>query len=140
MAAFPLPPVPNFRVTTGMPGFVRLNWADYPISVKEGHRIKGFRVYRSALKDELGELIADEADLGSNAFQFDDMDSQAGPDRYYVCVAAEEAGDGATPFGQGPYGDPDLNGIGYLPYSQRPFGSPLRGWGLSPFGAEGYGF
>src|SRR5258706_8055735 len=99
MSTHPLPPVPNFRVTSGAPGFVRLNWADYPVNIKEGHGILGFRLYRSDVKDELGEKIAGESILGPSVFQFDDTDPQAGPDRFYVLVAAEEAGDGASPFG-----------------------------------------
>ena len=138
--SFPLPPVPNFRVTSGEPGFVRLNWADFPVNLKEGHRLNGFRIYRSENKDELGEKIADESMLGPNVFQFDDTDPQAGPNRFYVCVAVEETGDGSSPYGQSPYGDPNLNGVGFAPFNQIPFGSPLRGYGLSPYGAEGYGF
>lgn len=134
-----LPIVPNFRVTSGAPGFVRLNWADYPASVKAGHALLGFRIYRSANKDELGELIADESLLETNVFQFDDSDPEAGPDRYYIIVAVEEAGD-AAPFGTSPYGSPDTNGFSYPAYSQRPFGSPLRGYGNAPFGEEAYGF
>jgi hypothetical protein len=119
---------------------VRLNWADYPISVKEGHKLLGFRVYRSTTKDELGEKIADETSLGPGAFQFDDTDPQAGPGRYYLIVAVEEAGGGESPFGAGPYGDPDTNGFSFPPYSQRPFGSPLRGYGQAPFGVEAFGY
>jgi hypothetical protein len=140
MPVFPLPIVPNFRVASGEPGFVRLNWADYPLSVKEGHRLVGFRIYRSEIKDELGQLIADERLLNTNVFQFDDTDPQAGPDRFYVVVAVEEAGGGESPFGEAPYGDPDTNGFSFPPYSQRPFGSPLRGYGASPFDLLGYGF
>lgn len=140
MPVFPLPIVPNFRVTSGSPGFVRLNWADYPVSVKEGHKLLGFRIYRSANKDELGELIADESLLNTNVFQFDDTDPQAGPNRYYVIVAVEEGGSGEAPFGASPYGNPDTTGFSFPPYSQRPFGSPLRGYGNAPFGVEAFGF
>lgn len=138
MSTHPLPPVPNFRVSSGEPGFVRLNWADYPLSVKEGHRLVGFRVYRSAVKEELGEKIADEKSVGPSVFQFDDTDSQAGPSRFYVVVGVEEAGGGESPFGEAPYGDPDTNGFSFPPYSQRPFGSPLRGYGAA-FDLLGYG-
>ena len=96
MPVFPLPPVPNFRVTQGSPGFVRLNWADYPLGIKEGHALVGFRIYRSSTKDELGELIADEKILDPNAFQFDDTDPFAGPDRFYLIVAVEDGGSGET--------------------------------------------
>ena len=140
MSSFPLPPVPNFRVVTAEPGHVRLIWADYPPEVKQGHRLKGFRIYRSANMEELGERIADEVLLGPGVFQFDDFDSQAGPDRGYICVAVEDSGFGEAPFGAGPYGEPDTNGYGLLPYNSRPFGAPLRGWGQAPFGLEGYGF
>ncbi len=138
MTNFPLPPVPNFRVTSGGPGSVRLNWADYPVSVKDGHRILGFRVYRSNTKNELGEKIADETILGPAVFQFDDTNPQAGPDRYYVVVAIEKAGAGISPFGEIPFGDPNTNGFSYPPYSQRPFGSPLHGYG-AVFDVLGYG-
>lgn len=140
MPEFPLPHIPNFRVASGEPGLVRLFWADYPVGVKAGHKLLGFRVYRSSLKDELGERIADEAILGPGVFQFDDTDPQAGPDRYYSVVAVEEAGGGETPFGEAPYGNPDTNGFSIPAYSQRPFGSPLRGYGQAPFGVEAYGF
>lgn len=139
MPVFPLPPVPNFRVAQGAPGFVRLNWADYPVSIKTGHRLLGFRVYRSSFRDELGEKIADEKTLGPGSFQFDDTDPQAGPDRYYVIVAVEDGGSGDSPFGEAPYGNPDTNGFSFPPYSQRPFGSPLRGFGHAPFGID-FGF
>lgn len=139
MPVFPLPPVPNFRVAQGSPGFVRLNWADYPLGIKEGHALVGFRIYRSSTKDELGELIADEKILGPNAFQFDDTDPLAGPGRFYVVVAAEEGGSGEVPFGNSAYGGPDTTGFSFPPYSQRPFGSPLKGYGQA-FDVEAYGF
>lgn len=137
---FPLPQPPNFRVLSGEPGFVRLQWADFPLSVKDGHKLLGFRIYRSANKDELGELIADESQLNTNVFQFDDTDPGAGPNRFYVLVAVEEGGSGDVPFGTSPYGNPDTTGFSFPPYSQRPFGSPLRGYGNAPFGVEAYGF
>jgi len=140
MSTLVLPPVPNFRVTSGEPGFVRLSWADYPVSVKNGHRLLGFRVYRSSVNDELGEKIADEETLGPGVFQFDDTDPQAGADRFYVVVAVEQAGGGESTYGESPYGNPDTNGFSYPPFSQRPFGSPLRGYGQAPFGVEAYGF
>lgn len=138
MPVFPLPVVPNFRVSQGSPGFVRLNWADYPVNVKDGHKLLGYRIYRSATKDELGKKIADESLLNTNVFQFDDTDPQAGPDRYYTVVAVEEGGGGETPFGISPYGNPDTTGFSFPPFSQRPFGSPLRGFGNLPFG-EAFG-
>jgi hypothetical protein len=108
------------------------------VSVKEGHTLAGFRIYRSENKDELGQVIADERVLKTNVFQFDDTDPQAGPDRFYVLVGIEEAGGGASPFGMVPFGDPNTNGLGYPPYNQRPFGSPLRGYGAS-FDVLGFG-
>lgn len=140
MSVFPLPPVPNFRVAQGSAGFVRLNWADYPLSVKEGHKLVGFRIYRSANQDEIGTLIADEQTLKTNVFHFDDTDPQAGPARYYTCVGVEEAGVDAEPFGSAPFGSPNTNGISLFPYSQRVFGSPLQGYGRAPFDQLGYGF
>ncbi len=140
MGQFPLPSVPNFRVVAGEPGLVRLTWADYPVAQKEGHRLLGFRLYRSANKDELGELIADESTLAPNVFRFDDTDSQAGPNRHYVCVAVEDMGFGDAPFGAGPFGEPSSNGFSLFPFNQRPLGSPVRGYGQSPFGIEGYGY
>ena len=119
---------------------MRLNWADYPLSVKEGHTILGFRVYRSSTPDELGVLIVDESSLKANIFSFDDTDPQAGPSRYYTCVAVEEAGIDAEPFGAAPFGSPNTNGISLFPFSQRVFGSPLQGYGQAPFDELGYGF
>jgi hypothetical protein len=140
MSPFPLPTVPNFRVSSGEPGLVRLNWADYPVSVKEGHKLLGFRIYRSVNEDELGERIADESVLGPAVFQFDDTDPQAGPNRHYVCVAVEESGFGRAPFGQNPFGEKNSNGFGLFPFGFRPKGSPLRGYGEAPYGKVAYGF
>jgi hypothetical protein len=139
MPVFPLPPVPNFRVITAESGHVRLIWADYPPEVKDGHKIIGYRIYRSDTGEQLGARIADEVQLARGIFQFDDTDPQAGPDRSYLCVAVEEAGFGVAPFGGTQYGEPDFNGYGLLPYNSRPFGSPKRGWGEAPFGQEAYG-
>ena len=140
MSVFPLPPVPNFRVAQASPGHVRLNWGDYPAGVKSGHQMLGFRIYRSANKDELGVRIADESVLGPGVFQYDDTSPDAGPQAGYVCVALEQVGYGMTPFGSAPYGEPNFNGFSLLPYNTRPFGAPLKGWGEAPFGAAGYGF
>lgn len=140
MSVFPLPPVPNFRVQSGEPGLVKLRWADYPISVRDGHTLLGFRIYRSSTKDELGQLIADESLLKTNVFQFDDTDPQAGSNRHYVCVAVEKGGLDAEPFGSAPFGSPNTNGLSLFPFNQRVFGSPLQGYGQSPFDELGYGF
>ena len=139
MSVFPLPPVPNFRVAQGSPGFVRLNWAHYPLSVKDGHQLSGFRIYRSTNKDELGQIIADERLLDANTSQFDDTDPQAGPSRNYVCVAVEESGLDSEPFGLAPFGSPNTNGLSLFPFNQRVFGSPLQGYGRAPFNELGYG-
>ncbi len=136
----PLPPVPNFRVISAEPGIVRRIWADYPPQVKTGRRLKGFRIYRSNVSGELGKRIADEKVLGPGVFQFDDTSAEGGPDRRYVLVAVEESGLGLASFGLVPYGEPDTNGFGLLPFNTRPFGAPLRGWGEAPFGAEAYGY
>lgn len=140
MLILTLPPVPNFKVISAEPGFVRLIWADYPLEVRDGRIIKGFRIYRSDSKDVLGRRIADESTLGPGTFQFDDTDPEAGPTRHYVCVAVEEAGFGKSQFGKAPHGEPNLNGFSFLPFNTRPFGSPLRGWGEAAFGTEAYGF
>ena len=139
MSTFPLPVVPNFRVTSGEPGLVQLNWADYPLQVKDGHKLLGFRIYRSDVKDQIGERIADESILGPTAFNFNDTDPQAGPDRHYVCVAVEETGLGKSPYGQTPYGEKNSNGFGLFPFGFRPQGAPLRGFGEAPYGVEAYG-
>jgi hypothetical protein len=136
----PLPPVPNFRVITAEPGHARLIWADYPPEIKDGHTLLGFRIYRSDVVDELGIRIADESALGPADFQFDDTSPDAGPQRGYVCVAVERVGFGQTSFGQVPFGEPDGTGFSLLPYNTRPYGSPLWGWGESPFGKESFGF
>jgi hypothetical protein len=140
MPTSPLPPVPNFRVASAEPGFVRLTWADYPASVKQGHRLKGFRVYRSGAPGELGQRIADESILGPTANQFDDVGPDASPARGYVCVAVETSGFGEAHYGQTPFGEPDSNGFSLLPYNTRPFGAPLRGWGEAAYGREAYGY
>lgn len=119
---------------------MKLRWADFPLSVKEGHRLLGFRIYRSSSPDELGEKIADETTLGFGVFQYDDTDPQAGPSRHYVCVAVEEAGLDAEPFGSAPFGSPNTNGLSLFPFNQRVFGSPLQGYGQSPFDELGFGF
>jgi len=49
------------------------------------------------------------------------------------------AGFGRAPFGESQFGGPDSNGFSLLPFNTRPFGSPLRGWGEAPFGAQPYG-
>ncbi|MBI4395918.1 MAG: hypothetical protein HY548_02400 [Elusimicrobia bacterium] len=139
-SARPLPPVPNVRIASAEPGFVRVAWADYPASVKQGRKLRGFRLYRSSVPGELGVRIADESILGPGANQFDDVSPDASPARGYVVVAVEEAGFGQTSFGQAPYGELDNNGFSLLPFNTRPFGAPLRGWGEAPFGAEAYGF
>jgi hypothetical protein len=126
-------------VLTSETGFVRLIWADYPTEVKSGHVIKGFRIYRSNAKGELGERIADESELNPDTFQFDDTQPDAGSERKYVCVAVEETGFGSSPFGQTPHGEPDSTGFSLLPFNSRPFGSPRRGWGEGAFGQESYG-
>ena len=139
MPNFPLPPVPNFRVLQGDPGLVKLIWADYPTGIKQGHKVIGFRIYRSNTKDQLGTRIVDEKTLGPAVFNFDDTDPQAGPNRHYVCVAVEESGFGRAPFGESQYGEINSNGFGLFPYGFRPSGSPLRGYGEAPFGAQAYG-
>jgi len=126
-------------VASAESGFVRLTWADYPLSVKEGRRLKGFRIYRSEVPGEIGQRIADESVLGPGANQFDDTSPGASPTKGYVCVAVEDSGFGDAPFGQTPFGEPDYNGFSLLPFNTRPFGAPLRGWGEAPFGALGYG-
>lgn len=140
MSPYPLPPVPNFRVARQEPGLVQLNWADYPIGVKQGHKILGFRVYRSDTKDQLGKRIADESLLGPDAASYDDTSPEAGPDRFYLVVAIEETGFGLSPFGQPPFGGLVFTGWGWLPYNSRPFSSPMRGWGEGPYNERPYGF
>ena len=134
-----LPPVPNFRVAASEPGKVRLNWADYPPVVKDGHRLRGFRIYRSDVEGELGLRIADESLLTPSVFQFEDTDPQAGANRHYVCVAVEDTGFGEAPFGASGFGGENTNGFGVMPFNQRPEGSPLRGYGEAPFGLEAFG-
>lgn len=137
---FPLPPPPNFRVASVEPGFIRLTWSDYPVELKQNRRLKGFRLYKSSVKDELGKRIADEKILNAETFQYDDHEPDAGPDRFYTLVAVEDSGWGEGPFGIGPYGQPDSGGFDLMPYNSRPCGSPMRGYGEAPFGIEPYGF
>lgn len=137
---FPLPPPPNFRVAKVDPGLVRLAWSDFPIEVKQNRRIRGYRLYKSAVLGELGLRIADEKTLGPSTFQFDDTEPDAGPTRYYLLVAVEESGFSDGAFGIGPYGQPDPGAFDLMPLNSRPWGSPMRGFGEAPFGAEAYGF
>lgn len=137
---FPLPPPPNFRVAAVEPGFIRLTWSDYPAELLANRSIKGFRLYKSAVKDELGKRIADEKILTLGIFQYDDHEPDAGPDRFYTLVAVEESGWGEGAFGIGPYGQPDSGGFHLMPFNSRPWGSPMRGFGESPYGIEPYGF
>ena len=139
-ALFPLPPPPNFRVAKVDPTYVRLAWSDFPTEVKHDRRIKGYRLYKSATPGELGLRIADENTIGPATFQFDDSAPDAGPNRYYVLVAVEESGWGDGAFSAGPYGQPDAGGFDLMPFNSRPWGSPMRGWGEAPFGAEAFGF
>lgn len=140
MSTFPLPPVPNFRVIQGSVGQVDIIWADYPSNVKADHILLGFRLYRSDTKNQLGELIADESVLTPKTFNYSDTDPQAGPTRHYVLVAVENIGEGETPYGDVPYGEPNSAGFGLFPINSRPFGSPQKGFGNAPFGQLGYGF
>lgn len=137
---FPLPPPPGFHVSLSEPSHVRLNWSDYPASVKQYRQILGYRLYRSQVQDELGVSIADETILPPGTFQYDDSSPDAGPTRYYTLVAVEDSGFGVGAFDVGYYGQPDAGGHGLMPYDSRPWGSPRRGWGEAPFGLRDYGF
>lgn len=136
----PLPPPPNFRVAKVEPGLVRLSWSDYPLQVRQERRLRGFRLYKSAGRGELGRRLADEDTLGPDATQFDDREPDAGPQRFYLLVAVEQSGFGEGPFGTGPFGQPDAGGFDLMPFNSRPWGAPMRGFGEAPFGAEAYGY
>ena len=135
----PMPPPPNFRVAQAESGFIRLTWSDYPAELKQGRRLKGFRLYKSAVRDELGRRLADEKVLGPGATQYDDHEADAGPSRFYLLVAVEESGWGDGQFGSGPYGQPDPGGFSLMPFNSRPWGAPMRGFGEAPFGQEAFG-
>jgi len=139
MPGFPLPHPPNFRVSESSPGQVKLDWSDYPAEEKAGHRLLGFRLYRSATKDELGIRLADERVLGPGIFQHVDTAPGAGASQYYLLVAVEEMGSGLAPFGQGPFGESDPTGFENAPFNRRPHGSPRRGWGEAAVGEDGFG-
>ena len=139
MASFPLPHPPNFRVSESSPGQVKLDWSDYPAEEKAGHKLVGFRLYRSGTRDELGVRLADEHVLGPGVFQFIDTTPGAGASQHYLLVAVEELGLGAAPFGQGPFGEPDPTGYDLAPFSRRPHGSPRRGWGEAAVGIDRFG-
>jgi hypothetical protein len=109
------------------------------MSIKEGHKLLGYRIYRSSIKDELGVVIANEDILGENTFTYEDSDPEAGPTRYYTIVAVEDGGSGESPYGESLYGNPDTTGFNFPPYSLNPFGSPRQGYGAAPFGIEAYG-
>lgn len=137
---FPLPPPPNFRVTVSEPSHVRLNWSDYPVDVKQYRQILGYRLYRSANQNELGQRIADESVLGPAVFQYDDSSADAGPTRFYTLVAVEDSGFGAGAYDVGYYGQPDPGAYDLMPLDTRPWGSPRQGWGEAPFGIQAYGY
>ena len=137
---FPLPPPPNFRVAQVEPTYIRLTWSDYPVEFKANRRLRGFRLYKSAVKNELGRRIADENILGTGVFHYDDNEADAGPDRFYTMVAVEDSGWGEGLFGIGPYGQPDPGGFDLMPLNSRPWGTPVRGWSEAPYGSEPYGF
>lgn len=136
---FPLPPPPNFRVQSIEPDRIRLSWSDYPQSIKLTHNIKGFRLYKSANKDELGIRLLDEKSLTPTTFQCDIIGQGAG-DLYYTLVAIEDSGYGEGKFGVEPYGQPYTCGFEFMPYNTRPYGSPVRGYGELPYGIEPYGY
>jgi len=137
---FPLPPPPNFRVAGTEPTHVRLSWSDYPLEYRTSGRLHGFRLYRSSVKGELGQRIADETTLRTGVFQYDDHEANAGADRFYSLVAVESCGWGDGPFDSGPYGQPDAGGFDLMPFNSRPWGTPVRGWNESPYGVEPFGF
>lgn len=137
---FPLPPPPNFRVAQVEPTHIRLTWSDYPPEFISNRRLRGFRLYKSAVAGELGRRIADESVLGPGVYQYDDDEADAGPDRFYTLVAVEDTGWGNGTYGIGPYGQPDAGGFDLMPYNSRPWGAPVRGFGEAPFGIEAYGF
>jgi hypothetical protein len=137
---FPLPPPPNFRVAKVEPTHIRLTWSDYPAEFKTNRRLLGYRLYKSAVKDELGKRLSDERILGPGTFQYDDNEPDAGPERFYTIIAVEIFGWGEGPFGIGPYGQPDSGGFDLMPFNSRPWSSPVRGWGEAPFGIEPFGF
>jgi len=136
---FPLPHPPTFRVSESSPGQVKLDWGDYPPAVKAGHSLKGYRLYRSPTKDEVGVRLADEAVLGQSTFQFIDTTPGAGATQHYLLVAVEDWGHGAQPFGESPYGSQDHTGLGLVPFVRRGMGSPRRGWGEAAVGQDGFG-
>jgi len=137
---FPLPPPPNFRVAQVEPTHIRLTWSDYPPEFIANRRLRGFRLYKSAVAGELGRRIADESTLSNGVYQYDDNEADAGFDRFYILVAVEDTGWGNGTYGIGPYGQPDAGGFDLMPYNSRPWGAPVRGFGEAPFGAEAFGF
>jgi hypothetical protein len=122
------------------PTHIRLTWSDYPPEFISNRRLRGFRLYKSAVAGELGRRIADESVLGPGVYQYDDDEADAGPDRFYTLVAVEDTGWGNGTYGIGPYGQPDAGGFDLMPYNSRPWGAPVRGFGEAPFGIEAYGF
>lgn len=136
---FPLPPVPNFRVSVSEPGHVKLIWSDYTADIKVFHRLLGFRLYRSEVADKLGTLLANESILTPTTFQYDDTTPGAGPIQFYTLVGVERYGFGEAHFGSSQYGEADPGSWQLMPYNTRPFGSPRTGWGEAAYGTEGFG-
>lgn len=137
---FPLPPPPNFRVAQLEPTHVRLTWSNYPVEFDTSRSLRGFRLYRSEVKGELGRRIADETLLETGTFQYDDNSTDGGADRFYTLVAVEDSGWGDGPFNTGPYGQPDAGGFDLMPFNSRPWGTPVRGWSDAPYGIEPFGY
>jgi hypothetical protein len=122
------------------PTFIRLAWSDYPPEFISNRRLRGFRLYKSAVAGELGRRIADESSLSPGVYQYDDSEADAGPDRFYTLVAVEDTGWGNGVYGIGPFGQPDSGGFDLMPFNSRPWGAPVRGFGEASFGTEAYGF
>lgn len=137
---FPLPPPPNFRVAAVEPTHIRLTWSDYPVELVGSRRLRGFRLYKSAIKDELGRRIADEKSLHTRVYQYDDHETDIAPNRFYTLVAVEDSGWGDGLYGTGPFGQPDPGGFDLMPLNSRPWGTPVRGWSDAPYGIEPFGF
>lgn len=81
---------------------VKIQWSPYAAADAAGHRVVGYRIYRSASPSILGTLIADINVLGPTATSFDDTNEPLSNETvYYTLFAVEPTDFGSRPYGEG---------------------------------------